>query len=60
MTHRKIGFWAVLSIIIGSQIGAGFFMLPVTLAPYGYFGLVGWVITGGAAICLATNTPFVV
>ena len=51
--QHKIGFWSVLSIVIGSQIGAGIFMNPAILAPYGYVGLAGWAITGGAALCLA-------
>lgn len=38
---------------MGSQIGSGVFMLPAGLAPYGYYGLMGWVISGIGAICLA-------
>ncbi|MBP9694735.1 MAG: amino acid permease [Alphaproteobacteria bacterium] len=49
---NKIGFWAVLSIVIGSQIGSGVFMLPAGLAPYGAFSMVGWVFSGIGAISL--------
>lgn len=49
---NKIGFWAVLSIVIGSQIGSGVFMLPVGLAPYGAFSMMGWVISGIGAVSL--------
>lgn len=50
---RKIGFWSVFAIVIGSQIGSGIFMLPATLAPYGFYSLIGWLISGVGAVCLA-------
>ncbi len=50
---KKIGFWGVLSLVVGSQIGSGVFMLPTSLAPYGIIGLWGWVISGVGAITLA-------
>lgn len=53
MTNRKIGFWSVLALVIGSQVGAGAFLMPAVLAPYGYFGSVGLLVAVGAAICLA-------
>ena len=49
---RKIGFWAVFAIVTGSQIGSGVFSLPISLAPYGFFGLFGWLISGCGAIAL--------
>jgi len=53
MTNRKIGFWSVLALVIGSQVGAGAFLMPAVLAPYGHFGSIGLLIAVGAAICLA-------
>lgn len=50
---KKIGFWAVLAIVTGSQIGTGIFILPASLAPYGKFSILGWLISGSGAICLA-------
>lgn len=50
---RKLGFWAVFAIVTGSQIGSGVFMLPVSLAPYGFLGLGGWAISCIGAIALA-------
>lgn len=49
----KIGFWSVFSIVIGSQIGSGIFMLPASLAPYGGWSLLGWIISSGGAIALS-------
>ncbi|CAF1223864.1 unnamed protein product [Didymodactylos carnosus] len=40
-------------MVTGSQIGSGVFMLPATLAPYGLYGLGGWLISGLGAIMLA-------
>lgn len=50
---KKIGFWPVLALVTGSQIGSGVFMLPASLAPYGMLGLIGWIISGLGAIALA-------
>ena len=41
---NKIGFWPVIGIVIGSQVGSGVFMLPSTMAPYGIFSIYGWII----------------
>lgn len=53
MSTKKMGFWAVFSIVFGSQIGSGIFMLPSILAPYGMFGIYGWCFAGAGAVLLA-------
>ena len=50
---NSMGFWGLLSIVIGSQIGSGIFMLPAVLSPYGIYSLVGWVISAIGAISIA-------
>lgn len=50
---NKLGFWAVFSIVVGSQIGSGIFMLPASLAPYGKISILGWLLSGSGALCLA-------
>lgn len=50
---KKIGFWSVLAIVMGSQIGSGVFMLPASLAPYGEYSILGWIFSGLGAVCLA-------
>lgn len=54
MTINKIGFWSVLALVVGSQIGSGVFMLPASLAPYGMYSIVGWLISASGALSLAT------
>lgn len=53
-TPRKIGFWAVVAIVVGSQIGSGIFLLPASLAVFGGgIGLSSWLVSGAGAIILA-------
>lgn len=51
--QRKIGFWPVIALVIGSQIGSGVFMLPTTLAPYGIYSVYGCILAGLGAVSLA-------
>ena len=59
MTHqiqappRQIGFWTCLALVIGNTIGTGIFLLPATMAPFGWNALYGWFITIGGSLCLA-------
>ncbi len=50
---NKIGFWPVFALVVGSQIGAGVFMLPANLAAYGFYAVLGWIISGCGAVALA-------
>lgn len=52
-SHRKMGFWTVTSLVAGSQIGTGIFLLPASLAPFGAIGLSSWLITATGAMLLA-------
>lgn len=51
--QEKIGLWTSTSLVVGNMIGSGLFMLPAALALYGGISLVGWVISGFGAMCLA-------
>jgi len=50
---KKIGFWPVLAIVTGSQVSSGIFILPTTLAPFGAYTVLGWLVAGLGAISLA-------
>ncbi|RJF93458.1 amino acid permease [Sphingomonas cavernae] len=50
---RALGFWMCLALVMGNMIGSGVFLLPASLAPYGWNALFGWIFTIGGALCLA-------
>jgi APA family basic amino acid/polyamine antiporter len=50
---QTVGLPAMLSVVIGSIIGAGIFMLPVALAPLGANALIGWLVSGIGIMCIA-------
>ncbi len=50
---RAYGFWICLALVIGNMVGSGFFLMPATLAPFGWNGVAGWVVTTAGALCLA-------
>ena len=50
---QKMGFLAIASIVIGSQVGVGVLALPTYLAAYGSIGTIGWLASAGGAILLA-------
>ena len=50
-THDKIGFWTCTALVVGNVIGMGIFVLPASLAPFGFNALIGWsVVTLGCLI----------
>ncbi len=50
---RKIGFWTCTALVVGNTIGMGIFVLPASLAPYGFNATIGWGITVVGCIFLA-------
>ncbi len=50
---KKLGFIMLTALVMGNMIGSGVFLLPSTLAPYGYFALAGWVVSAIGAMLLA-------
>lgn len=54
MTHgTKIGFWTCTALVVGNVIGMGIFLLPASLAPYGFNALIGWTATLLGCLALA-------
>jgi APA family basic amino acid/polyamine antiporter len=51
--ERQLGLGTTTALVIGNVIGAGIFLLPATLAPYGRNAVYGWLVTIGGVICLA-------
>ncbi len=52
-TSQKVGLITATSLVVGNMIGAGIYVLPVTLASYGSVSLVGWVLSALGAFVLA-------
>jgi APA family basic amino acid/polyamine antiporter len=49
----KMGIWMTTALVVGTIIGGAIFMLPVSLAPLGLNALIGWVVSGVGAVCIA-------
>ncbi|MBN4085001.1 amino acid permease [Flavobacteriaceae bacterium AH-315-B10] len=50
---QKIGLITATSYVIGGMIGAGIFVIPAVLAPYGSISFLGWIFTATGALILA-------
>lgn len=50
---RPFGFWTATALVVGSMIGAGIFVLPAQLAPYGWTGVAAWIIAIPGGMLLA-------
>lgn len=53
MSQKKIGFFTVIALVIGSQIGSGAFVAPAVMAPFGVLTFFGWILAGCGAISIA-------
>lgn len=45
MITRQLGFWMCTALVVGNMIGVAIFILPASLAPFGFNALLGWVAT---------------
>jgi len=52
-TSRMLGKWMSLAMVVGSMIGSGIYLLPTTLAPFGYNLVIAFLLTGFGTMCLA-------
>ena len=50
---QLLGPWMTSALVVGGMIGAGIFMLPVSLAPYGPNAIIGWIISSIGVLSLA-------
>jgi APA family basic amino acid/polyamine antiporter len=42
---RPFGVWTASALVVGGMIGTGIFMLPTSLAPFGWTGVLAWAIS---------------
>lgn len=52
-TPRQFGIWICTALVVGNMIGSGIFLLPASLAPYGFNSVIAWLLTATGAIFLA-------
>src|SRR5260221_7051794 len=50
---HKLGIWMTGALVVGSMIGSGIFMLPVSLAPLGANAIIGWIVSIAGALTIA-------
>ena len=43
-SQRKLGFWMCTALVVGNTIGIGIFLLPASLAPFGFNATIGWLV----------------
>jgi basic amino acid/polyamine antiporter, APA family len=53
VSERQLGFWMAAALVVGNIIGAGVFLLPASLAPFGINAAWGWSLTIAGCLCLA-------
>ncbi len=52
---RTLGLPACIALIVGNMIGSGVFLLPASLAPYGWNAVFGWLAAIAGAMCLGAT-----
>jgi basic amino acid/polyamine antiporter, APA family len=52
-TCPSLGFWRSWSLVVGSIVGSGVFLMPTVLAPYGGLGILSVAAAGIAGLCIA-------
>ncbi len=50
---QKLGFFMCVALVMGNMIGSGVFLLPASLAPFGWNAVAAWGITIAGAMTLA-------
>lgn len=50
---RPYGVWTASALVVGSMIGSGIFLLPISIAPFGWTGVIGWIISIAGVLCIA-------
>ncbi len=51
--NRPFGVWTATALVVGTMIGAGIFVLPGQLAPFGWSGAAAWLVAGAGGMVIA-------
>lgn len=52
-SKQQLSFLMLIALVMGNMIGAGVYLLPASLAPYGSMAIFAWCLTAGGALVLA-------
>lgn len=52
-SKRKLGLFAAIALIMGNMIGSGVFLLPASLAPFGWNAVLAWIVVTAGTMVLA-------
>src|SRR5678815_5137107 len=52
---KALGLAACSALVMGNMVGAGFYLAPAALAPYGMLAPLAWIVMGAGAICLGLS-----
>ncbi|MCI4590184.1 amino acid permease [Sphingobium sp. BYY-5] len=52
-SSRTLGLAACIALVMGNMIGSGVFLLPASLAPFGWDAVAGWMFTIAGSLVLA-------
>lgn len=58
--ERPFGFWTATALVVGGTIGAGIFVLPGQLAPYGATSVAGWLVAIAGTVLLGLTIGLLV
>ena len=50
---RALGLWMCIALVVGNTIGTGIFLLPASLAQYGFNATLGWIVVVLGCLALA-------
>ena len=50
---QMMGIWLTTGLVVGTMIGSGIFMLPVSLAPLGLNAVIAWLVSVAGALAIA-------
>jgi APA family basic amino acid/polyamine antiporter len=49
---RPFGLWTATALVVGGMIGSGVFLLPASLAPFGWMGVAAWFVASAGALLI--------
>lgn len=54
-SERQLGLPMATALVVGNMIGAGIFLLPAVLAPFGHNAMPGWIVSVAGALFIAAT-----